>query len=191
MTSWYEIRGEIKQAYDEIESAYEKHVVSSVDKVKERPALNTAVKIALSAIPGIGPNLRDLYDNIGGGRKPEEEKAKQILEFLGELEHQNKEQFDRIAEDLETNRYAIIDAISENRIVITDLILVSSAEIVQKIGSLEEQNREIIRILKERRSDKVQNAAHHTFSTTKFREEELDQLINQPSMIKYMHRILL
>ena len=38
MTSWNEIRGKIKHAYDEIESAYEKHVVSAVDEVKERPS---------------------------------------------------------------------------------------------------------------------------------------------------------
>ena len=43
MTSWDEIRGKIRLAYDEIESAYEKHVVSAVDKVKERQHFNTAV----------------------------------------------------------------------------------------------------------------------------------------------------
>jgi poly-gamma-glutamate capsule biosynthesis protein CapA/YwtB (metallophosphatase superfamily) len=82
MTSWDEIRGKIKRAHDEVESAYEKHVVSAVDKVKERPLLNTAVKISLSAIPIIGPNLRDLYDSIGGGaKKSEEDKTKEILFF--------------------------------------------------------------------------------------------------------------
>jgi tetratricopeptide (TPR) repeat protein len=182
MTSWDETKGKIKHAYDEIESAYEKHVVSAVDKVKERPLLNTAVKMSLSAIPIIGPNLRDLYDNIGGGKKSQEDKTKQILEFLSKLEQQNKDQFDRIAQDLETNRHAIIDAISENRIVITDLISVSSAEILKEIGGLKEDTREIIRMLKER-SEKVQNAAYDTFSTTKLREGEFDQLINQPSMI--------
>jgi tetratricopeptide (TPR) repeat protein len=183
MISWDEIRGKIKRAHDEIESAYEKHVVYAVDKVKERPVLNTAVKIALSSIPGIGPNLRDLYDNIGGGRKPEEEKAKQILEFLGQLEQQNKKQFDRIAEDLNTNRNVIIEAISENRFVITDLISVTSAEILREIGDLKAQNRRMIRLLEERRFEKTQNPAHDTFSTKKVREEELYQLIDQPSMI--------
>lgn len=67
--------------YDKIEPAYEK-LESSVDKVKERPALNTVVKTALPFITGIGPILSALYDNIGGGTKSEEDKAKQILEFL-------------------------------------------------------------------------------------------------------------
>ena len=49
-------------------------------------------------------------------------------------------------------------------------------------SSLKEQNREIIRILSEERSEKVQNLAHDTISTKKFREGQLDQLINQPSM---------
>ena len=191
MTSWDEIKGKIKHAHDEIESAYQKHVVSSVDRVKERPLLNTAVKLSLSAIPVIGPNLRDLYDNIGGGTKAEEDKAKQILEFLANLRQQNNEQFDRIAEDLNTNRNVIIEAISENRIVITDLISVSSAEILQEIGSLKEQNRRMIRLLEERRFEKTQNPAHDTFSTKKVREEELDQLIRSAFNDKYMHKILL
>jgi hypothetical protein len=42
MTSWTEIKGEIKHAYDKIESAYEKYVVSAADRVKERPLLITA-----------------------------------------------------------------------------------------------------------------------------------------------------
>jgi hypothetical protein len=37
MTSWDEIKGEIKDAYDKIDSAYKEHIVSAVDKVKERP----------------------------------------------------------------------------------------------------------------------------------------------------------
>jgi tetratricopeptide (TPR) repeat protein len=138
MTSWDEIKGKIKRAYDEIESAYEKHVVSAVDKVKERPMLNTTVKMSLSAIPIIGPNLRDLYDNIGGVTKSDEDKAKQILEFLGTLEQLNKEQFDRIAKDLKTNRHAIIDAVNENRISLTDLISKSSAEILKEVHSMKE-----------------------------------------------------
>src|SRR5919106_2538514 len=130
MTSWDEIRGKIKHAHDKIESAYKEYVEPGVGKVKERPILNTAVKMSLSLIPIIGPNLRDLYDNIGGGTKLEEEdKAKQILEFLGKLEQQNKEQFDRIVEDLKSNSQAIIGAISENKIAITDLISKSSVEI--------------------------------------------------------------
>jgi tetratricopeptide (TPR) repeat protein len=183
VTSWYEIRGNITHAYDEIESAYQKHVVYAVDKVKERPLLNSAVKMSLSAIPIIGPNLRDLYDNIGGGRKPEEDKAKQILDFLRHLEQQNKEQFDRIAEDLKTNFDQIDNAINENKIAITDLISVTSDEILQGIGGLEAQNRQIIRLLDERRFEKTQNPAHDTFSTKRFRKEELDQLINHPSMM--------
>jgi NACHT domain len=139
MTSWDEIRGKIKNAYSEIESAYEKYVESSVNKVKERPVLNNAVKVALSVIPVIGPNLRDLYDNIGGAKKSEEDKAKQILEFLSKLEQQNKEQFDRIAEDLKTNSHLII----ENRIAITALIYKSSSEILQEIRSLKDDTRVI------------------------------------------------
>jgi hypothetical protein len=143
MTSWDEIRGKIKYAYDEIASAYEIHVVSAADKVKERPLLNTAVKMSLSAIPGIGPNLRDLYDNIGSGTKPEEDKAKQILEFLEKLEQQNQEQFDKIAEDLNTNRQVIIDAINENRLSITDLISKSSAVLLKEVHSVKDDTIEI------------------------------------------------
>jgi hypothetical protein len=135
MASWAEIKGEINHAYDKIESAYEK-LESSVDKVKERRALNTAVKTALPFIPIIGPILSALYDNIGGRTKSEEDKAKQILEFLSKLEQQDKEQFDRIVEDLKTNRHVIIDAINENRIAITDLISISSKEILEEVGNV-------------------------------------------------------
>jgi molybdopterin converting factor small subunit len=128
MTSWDEIKGEIKDAYDKIDSAYKEHIVSAVDKVKERPLLNSAVKTALPLIPIIGPILRNLYDNIGGGTTSEEDKAKQILDFLGELEKQSKEQFDRIAKDLGTNRDVITDAVNQNKIAITDLISKSSTE---------------------------------------------------------------
>jgi predicted nuclease with TOPRIM domain len=100
-TPWDEIRGKIKSAYNEIDSAYERHVVHAVDKVKERSLLNSAVKASLSAIPIIGPNLRDLYDNIGGGTKSEEDKAKEILEVLEKLERQDKEQFDRLKKELD------------------------------------------------------------------------------------------
>jgi tetratricopeptide (TPR) repeat protein len=182
MTSWDEIRGKIKRAYNEIESAYEKHAVSAVDKVKEKPLLNTVVKLSLSAIPIIGPNLRDIYDNIGGGTKSEEDKAKDILKFLENLEQQNKEQFDRIAEDLKTNRNLIIDAINENRIVMTDLISHSSAEILKEIGSVKEDTSEIIRILKER--SEVQSTIRDAYSTGNLREGEVDQLLNQPSTIR-------
>jgi hypothetical protein len=97
-TSWDETKGKIKHAYDEIKSAYKEHVESSVDKVKKNPILNTAVKMALPAIPIIGLTLRELYDNIEGAAGiSEEDKAKQILEFLGKLEQQDKKQFDRIA----------------------------------------------------------------------------------------------
>jgi hypothetical protein len=134
--SWDEIRGKVKRSYGDIESAYEKHVVSAADNVKERPVLNMAIKMSLSAIPIYGPILRDLYDNIGARAKPEEQKAKEILEFLGKLEQQSVEQFDRIAHDLETNRREIIDALNENRISITDLISQSSAEILEKVGDV-------------------------------------------------------
>jgi tetratricopeptide (TPR) repeat protein len=138
MTSWDEIRGKIKRAHDEVESAYEKHVVSAVDKVKERPLLNTAVKISLSAIPIIGPNLRDLYDSIGGGaKKSEEDKTKEILNFLENLEQQNKQQFDRITEDLKSNSQAIIDAINQNKIDLSALIKNSWKEIVDALHSLQ------------------------------------------------------
>jgi tetratricopeptide (TPR) repeat protein len=157
MTSWDEIRGKIKHAHDKIESAYKEYVEPGVGKVKERPILNTAVKMSLSLIPIIGPNLRDLYDNIGGGTKLEEEdKAKQILEFLGKLEQQNKEQFDRIVEDLKSNSQAIIGAISENKIAITDLISKSSVEISREIGSVKEDTKVIRTILEEGRSTSSQ-----------------------------------
>ena len=108
MTSWDEIKGEIKDAYDKIRLCLQRTcIVSAVDKVKERLLLNSAVKTALPLIPIIGPILRNLYDNIGGGTTSEEDKAKQILDFLGELEKQSKEQFDRIAKDLGTNRDVI------------------------------------------------------------------------------------
>ncbi len=83
-TSLGTISGKIRLAYDRIEAAREK-LESSVDKVKERPALNTAIKVALPVIPVIGTILTSAYDSIGGGTKSEEEKAKQILEFLSKL----------------------------------------------------------------------------------------------------------
>jgi NB-ARC domain len=136
--SWDKIRGKIKHAHDEIESAYEKHMVSAVDIVKERPLLNAAVKMSLSAIPMIGPNLRDLYDNIRGGTESgEEDKTKRILEFLEKLEQQNKEEFDRIAEDLKSNRQAIINAINQNKIEIAALITNSWEEIVDALHGLQ------------------------------------------------------
>ncbi len=61
-TSWDEIRGKIKHAYDEVDSAYKKYVASNADEVKEGALMNTAVKMSLSAIPIIGSNLRDLHE---------------------------------------------------------------------------------------------------------------------------------
>jgi hypothetical protein len=50
---------------------------------------------------------------------------------LDKLQQQDKDQFDRVAEDLNTNRQVIIDAISENRLIaVTDLITKSSAEMI-------------------------------------------------------------
>src|SRR5215208_3887342 len=167
--SWDEIRGKIKHAYDEIESAYQNHVVSAVDKVKERPLLNTAVKLSLSTIPIVGSNLRDLYDNIGGGTKSEEDKAKQILEFLSELEQKNQERFDRVAEILKTNQHQIIEALNENRISITDLISKSSAEILEKVRSIKEDTVEIRRILEKERA--VFAELKHTLKPITFRGE--------------------
>lgn len=60
-TPWDEIRGKIKHAYDEVDSAYKKYVASNADKVKQQPLLNTAVEMSLSAIPIIVLNLRDLF----------------------------------------------------------------------------------------------------------------------------------
>jgi len=77
MASWDEIKGVIRHVHDEIQSAYVK-LESSVDKVKERHALNTAVKMVLPSIPTVGPILATLYDNIGGKTKSEEDKARQI-----------------------------------------------------------------------------------------------------------------
>jgi hypothetical protein len=56
VASWDEMRGKIKRAHYEIETAYQKHVVSALDKVKEQPLLNTVIKMALPAIPIIGPS---------------------------------------------------------------------------------------------------------------------------------------
>ena len=121
-----------------VESAYQEHAVSALDKVKERPLLNTAIKMSLSAIPTIGPNLRDLYDNIEGRTKTEEDKATEILDFLNKLGQQNEEQFDRIAEDLSTNRDRILNAIAQNKIELNALISRSSAEVVEKNKHCEE-----------------------------------------------------
>lgn len=51
VASWDEIKEKIKDAYNEIESEYEKLVESAIDKVKGRSHSNTAIKMALSAIP--------------------------------------------------------------------------------------------------------------------------------------------
>lgn len=147
MASWAEIKGEIKHTYNEIEIAYQKHVISAVDKVKERPLLNTVVKMTLPVIPIIGPGLKELYDDIGGGRKSEEDKVKQTDEFLGKLEPQNNEQFDRIAQHLKTNSHATVNAIIENRISLTDLISKPLAEIREEVRSVKEDAKVIRGIL--------------------------------------------
>jgi hypothetical protein len=53
-----EIREEIKYTYAEIESTSKESVVSAIDKVKERPVLNTQIRMELPAVPIIGPALR-------------------------------------------------------------------------------------------------------------------------------------
>jgi tetratricopeptide (TPR) repeat protein len=147
VASWDEIRGKIKHAYDKIESAYQKHVVSAVDKVKERPLLNAVVKESLSTIPLIGPSLRDLYDHIGGGTKKEEDKVIEILDFLRKLGQQNREQFDRIAEDLRTNGHRILDAIAQNKIELNALISRSFAEVLEKISTVESELHSLLEAL--------------------------------------------
>jgi tetratricopeptide (TPR) repeat protein len=168
MTSWDEIRGKIKHAHDEIESAYQKYVVATVDKVKERPLLNNAVKTALPLIPVIGPTLSAIYDNIGGGTKSEEDKAKQILDFLNDLEQKNKEQFNRIAQDLQTNRQVITDAINENKIAITDLISKSSTQILQSIDDVQKDTGVILDRVEVigSRIEKIQTLVEQGRSTT-------------------------
>jgi hypothetical protein len=130
---WGYIKEKIQDSYNTIESAYNNYVESKVDQVKKRPVLNNAVKIALNAIPVVGPTLRDLYDNIGGS---EEDKTKQILNFLIKLEQQNKEDFERIAEDLKANKDIIIENITNNRIALTDLISKSVLQILKEVGKI-------------------------------------------------------
>jgi hypothetical protein len=65
LASWGEIRGKIKHACGEIykESNYEK-LGSSVDKVKETPLLNMAVKMSLLATLIIGPRIQFSHRSV-------------------------------------------------------------------------------------------------------------------------------
>jgi tetratricopeptide (TPR) repeat protein len=78
-----------------------------------------------------------LYDNIGGS---EEDKTKEILEFLMKFEQQNKEQFDRIVKDLNENKNIIIESIRENKITLADLI---SEEVVKKLITIKKDTEQI------------------------------------------------
>jgi hypothetical protein len=164
VVSWGSLKEKIKDTYNKIESAYKKYVESGVNQVKERPVLNTTIKIALSTIPIIGPNLRDLYDNIWGS---EEDKTREILSFLNKLEQQNEENFERIAADLERNKNIIIESIRDNRIVLTDLISQSVFEILKKLGKIGQNtvriSDELLKVLNEsRRSCKERNIPFRT-----------------------------
>ena len=106
MSPWTEIQGKIKDAYNKIEPAYNK-VQDSVGRVKEHKVLNIVVREAIRNIPTVGSYLLEWYDNTG---RSEQDKTKQILQFLDNLQQQNEEQFNRISEDLETNIKEIIES---------------------------------------------------------------------------------
>ena len=73
----------------------------------------------------MGQYLLNWYDNAGG---EEEDKTKQILQFLKNLQLQSEEQFARISKDFKVN----LDAIISSNIEITQLISKESAEILDK-----------------------------------------------------------
>ncbi|MGB8035436.1 MAG: hypothetical protein WCF03_16610, partial [Nitrososphaeraceae archaeon] len=125
MVSWSDAREKIKEAYNKIETAYNE-IETGAGKVKEHRILNTAVRIALPNIPIVVQYLLNWYDNAGG---EEEDKTKQILQFLKNLQLQSEEQFARISEDLKVN----LDAIISSNIEITQLISKRSAEILDEV----------------------------------------------------------
>src|SRR5215211_8664740 len=130
MLPWAEIQGKIEKAYDKIKSAYN-NVEVGIGKVKDHKVLNFAVRESIRNIPTVGSYLLEWYDNAGGS---EEDKSKQILEFLDTLKQQNEVQFNRISEDLKTNHNEII----KSNIRITELISRTSTEILEQTSKISE-----------------------------------------------------
>ena len=83
--------------------------------------------------------MLDWYDNAGG---EEEDKAKQVLEFLKNIQ-QSEEQFKRISEDLMMN----LDAIISSNIEITQLVSKSSTEMLKQIYKVSQDVKEVKEIL--------------------------------------------
>jgi tetratricopeptide (TPR) repeat protein len=122
---WSGICSKLKEAHDKIESVYIQ-IETGVGKVKEHHALDTAVRMALPNIPIMGSYLLAWYNGVKGS---EEDKTKEILEFLVSLQQQDEEQFTRISDDFRVN----LDAIVNSKMEITELISKASTEILEEL----------------------------------------------------------
>jgi hypothetical protein len=142
VSSWSDIQGKIKEAYNKIETAYNQIETGAGKVKKEHRILNTAVRIALPNIPIVGQYLKDWYDDAGG---EEEDKTKQILQFLKKLEQQSEEQFKRISEDFKIN----LDVIVSSNIEITQLISKTSTEILEEVHKVRQDTTVIRQDVKE------------------------------------------
>jgi len=115
MSAWTDINSKLKKAFE---------------YVKQNPILDTAAKSLLQEIPVVGGFLVKLYERAGPS---EEDKNQVILKSIEQLIQLNEEQFNKISKELNENRDTIIENIIENKIVVTDLISKSVAQILEEI----------------------------------------------------------
>ena len=99
--SWSE---PIETALQRFNEAYTK-VENGVRVVKNNPVLDTTIKTTLSAIPIVGPIIKDWYDNVEADDK---EKITDIIKFMESLKELDEVQFLTLSTEMEKNRQEII-----------------------------------------------------------------------------------
>lgn len=107
MASWDFVKSKINDAC--------KQVKNIVETIKDNPILDQTTKILIAQIPVVGPFILDCYNSVGG---KDEDKTKDVLKFLENLQQKDEEYFNKLSNGLEKN----YDAIIKNREVLTKII---------------------------------------------------------------------
>ena len=140
----------IKNSISKLQQIYKK-IESGVEFIKDNPALDLAVKTAISAIPIAGPVIREIYDGVGGNGS-EKQNTQDLLSLLQNLEKMNDKQFVDQAIQIKQNRKEILknrqvflEQIKRSEDLLSNKILVTNESVLKNREFLEhlEQSGEI------------------------------------------------
>jgi len=170
----------IKNSISKLQQVYKK-IESGVEFIKDNPALDIAVKTAISAIPIAGPVIREMYDGVAGNGS-EKQNTQDLLRLLQNLEKMNDKQFVDQAIQIKQNRKEIL----KNREVFLEQIKRSEDLLSNKILVTNEsvlKNREFLERL-EKDGEITHELLLEIKHLTKIKDEKLE------SMDKKLDRIL-